>query len=177
MSATNITTIHIDSNDTVYFWQVGQKETGFLSQWYSAPFVDPEGHQFQYAEIYMMYRKALLFGDTEIAKEIMQCTKPREVKALGRKVKGFDEKIWKKRRESIVYKANLLKFEQNEQIRSQLLATGERPLVEASPFDDVWGIGFTADQAERNRARWGLNLLGKQLQKVRKKLRVEGTGK
>jgi ribA/ribD-fused uncharacterized protein len=168
MPATN-PPANIDSN-TLFFWQAGHQETGFLSQWYPEFFVDSEGHRFRYAETYMMYQKALLFGDTKVAKEILECTSPRQVKDLGRQVHGFDEKKWKKYRESIVYKANLLKFEQNKHLRSLLLATGERRLVEASPFDKVWGIGFTEDQAERNRDRWGSNLLGKQLMKVRKKL-------
>lgn len=55
-----------------------------------------------------------------------------------------------------------------------LLGTGERELVEASPFDRVWGIGFREkDVIKAGRDRWGQNLLGKALMEVRGLLRAE----
>ena len=38
------------------------------------------------------------------------------------------------------------------------------------------GIGYRADEAERQREFWGENLLGKCLVKVRERLRTEGDG-
>jgi hypothetical protein len=58
-------------------------------------------------------------------------------------------------------------------LRTMLLATGERELVEASPFDRVWGIGFREADAEWNREVWGENLLGRALMDVRARLREE----
>jgi predicted NAD-dependent protein-ADP-ribosyltransferase YbiA (DUF1768 family) len=54
---------------------------------------------FPTAEHWMMTQKSILFGDAEIAKEVLaikgskhtDCSK---VKAMGRKVKNFDEKVW-----------------------------------------------------------------------------------
>lgn len=63
--------------------------------------------------------------------------------------------------------------EDNESLRMWLLATGERELVEASPLDSIWGIGFAERDAGANRQRWGQNLLGKALMEVRKRLREE----
>ena len=40
-------------------------------------------------------------------------------------------------------------------------------------IDNIWGIGFTKDNAESNRAHWGTNLLGKALMLVRDRLREE----
>jgi predicted NAD-dependent protein-ADP-ribosyltransferase YbiA (DUF1768 family) len=57
--------------------------------------------------------------------------------------------------------------------REALLRTGDRELVEVSPFDRIWGIGFGAANAERNRARWGQNLLGQALMEVRDEFRRE----
>lgn len=68
------------------------------------------------------------------------------------------------------------KEEGETNLREALLATGDRPLVEASPHDRTWGIGFKAADAERNRRRWGFNLLGKCLMEVREQLRSEGQG-
>jgi len=63
-----------------------------------------------------------------------------------------------------------------DNLRKMLLATGERELVEASPLDRIWGIGFKESEAERNRYRWGENLLGWALVHVRGRLRAEGYG-
>jgi ribA/ribD-fused uncharacterized protein len=57
-----------------------------------------------------------------------------------------------------------------------LLATGDRELVEASPFDKIWGVGFSEKGAERNRHKWGQNLLGKALMTVRDRLREQEKG-
>ncbi|KAI1739571.1 hypothetical protein F4680DRAFT_422006 [Xylaria scruposa] len=57
--------------------------------------------------------------------------------------------------------------------RDVLLATGTRELVEASPFDRIWGIGFGAKDAGNRRGKWGLNLLGRCLMEVREELRRE----
>jgi ribA/ribD-fused uncharacterized protein len=76
----------------------------------------------------------------------------------------------------IVEEGNYHKFtisEDAESLRAMLLATGERELVEASPMDRIWGVGFAADNAGQNRVRWGQNLLGKALMNVRAKLREE----
>jgi ribA/ribD-fused uncharacterized protein len=60
-----------------------------------------------------------------------------------------------------------------EDLRKRLLATGDRELVEASPLDRVWGIGFVERDAGRNRQAWGQNLLGKAVMDVRARLREE----
>jgi ribA/ribD-fused uncharacterized protein len=54
------------------------------------------------------------------------------------------------------------------------METGDRELVEASPEDRIWGIGFTEKDAKENGERWGQNLLGKALVEVRRRIREEG---
>ena len=76
----------------------------------------------------------------------------------------------------IVEEGNYLKFTVSDDaaaLRAMLLATGERELVEASPMDRIWGVGFAAKNAPMKRARWGQNLLGKALMNVRTRLREE----
>ncbi|TBU40030.1 hypothetical protein BD309DRAFT_968350 [Dichomitus squalens] len=104
---------------------------------------------------------------------------PKEVKALGRKVKNFDEATWVRERTRIVLEGTLHKFRQNPDLRRELLATGEKEMVEASPLDRVWGIGMgekkaleTCGSAE-GREAWGLNLLGRALGEAREVLRAE----
>lgn len=122
-----------------------------------------------------MYHKALLFDDQEIADALMLEPEPSKQKALGRKVKGFDQQKWKEKREKIVEEGNWWKFTQPKEgrIDSMLLETRDRLLVEASPYDRIWGIGYGASNAEENRDKWGENLLGKALMSVRDQLRAE----
>ena len=63
--------------------------------------------------------------------------------------------------------------EDAENLRAMLLGTGNRELVEASAMDRVWGIGYSESNADQNRVRWGENLLGKALVRVRERLREE----
>lgn len=139
---------------------------GALSQWYPSRFVIDD-NRFENAETYMMHQKALLFNDAEVAQEILASQKPAQVKRLGRKITGFDEQTWKDHRTKIVFAGNCAKFAQDDELRQLLLQTGKRPLVEASPFDRIWGIGYSAEKAEANRHKWGMNLLGQALDDVR----------
>ena len=115
----------------------------------------------------MMYHKALLFNDSDVATQILAATTPIEVKALGRQVKNFDDEIWKENRYRIVKEGNILKFTQHSDLKEKLLATKGKMLVEASPRDRIWGIGYGAKNALANKERWGLHLLGLVLVEVR----------
>lgn len=139
-----------------------------FSQWHPCRFVVEEV-AFNCAEQFMMYGKAQLFGDREIATQILAASQPRVHKALGRKVRHFDDTVWKRERESIVYTGSRAKFTQNPALHAALIATRGTTLVEASPTDRVWGIGLRAtDPRASDPVHWrGLNLLGKVLTRVR----------
>lgn len=96
-----------------------------------------------------MYRKAILFNDQEIADKVLLEPVPSKQKALGRKVKGFDNKTWNGVREKIVEEGNWWKFTRPKEgdLRKMLLETGDRLLVEASPYDKIWGVGYGAANA------------------------------
>ena len=83
---------------------------------------------------------------------------------------------WDKMKYKIVLDGNLLKFSQNEELKQFLLSTGDKILVEASPYDKVWGIGMLAENFECiNPGAWnGENLLGFALMEVRDILRNGG---
>lgn len=144
---------------------------GCLSQWWPCTFV-VEGQRFASAEHYMMWRKALLFDDVDVASRVLAASSPGEAKALGREVSGYSEEKWVSSRLEIVIEGNLAKFGQDPALRDFLLGTGSRVLVEASPLDRVWGIGLTADDPRAlDPASWlGLNLLGEALMEVRSRL-------
>ena len=152
----------------VFFWN------GIYSQWYKSPFT-VDDINYVTAEQYMMNQKALLFGDVETSRQILRATDPREQKELGRKVSGFNKEKWDKACVGIVYKGNYAKFSQNEDLKTELLNTGNRILVEASPVDFIWGIGMHEDDnGVDNPANWkGTNLLGWSIMLVRNELMNE----
>lgn len=116
-----------------------------------------------------------LFGDDIACARILLATNPGAAKAIGREVVGFNQEVWDERRFEIVLNANLAKFAQHTELKSFLLNTGNRILVEASPVDKVWGIGLAQDHPESEiPRRWkGLNLLGFALMEVRDRLRKD----
>jgi ribA/ribD-fused uncharacterized protein len=146
-------------------------EAAPFSQWYRCVFTEG-GHTFNCAEQYMMHGKALLFDDADSAAKILAADHPREHKALGRKVKNFDDAKWKRGREAIVLAGNRAKFTQNKELLELLLATQGTALVEASPYDKIWGIGLAAtDPRAQDPKQWkGQNLLGKILTTLRDEL-------
>jgi len=157
----------------LFFWghSGAASSKSCLSQWFIAPF-EFEGITFRTAEHWMMAEKARLFEDDEMYQRIVECETPGEAKKLGRKVRNFDPAIWEAHRLDIVIRGNELKFGQNEEMKDFLLSTGNRVLVEASPYDRIWGIGMTQNnEAVEHPRNWkGLNLLGFALMKVREKL-------
>ncbi len=122
-----------------------------------------------HAGIHVLLHQALLFGDVEVAAQILAAVHPRDHKALGRKVRGFDDATWRSERERIVRDGNRAKFTQNAELRAKLVATRGTLLVEASPYDRIWGIGLAAtDPRAKDPAKWrGQNLLGKILTALR----------
>ncbi len=193
------------NNQFTFFWYTSSP----FSQWHPSLFAVEE-NTFTSAEQYMMYNKAVLFGDFAIAEEIMslnslvlknkdgssedyilkqyiegQISKKEilsdkrlktlwtesqtAIKALGKKVKNYDDAIWIENRERIVEEGNFAKFSQNADLEEALLATKGTTLVEASPYDTIWGIGLKEDDVRaKNVATWrGLNLLGKILTNIR----------
>ena len=117
----------------------------------------------------MMWSKAMLFGDEQTASQILAAGNPGEAKTLGRQVKRFDNKVWERERFGIVVTGSVAKFSQHQDLQIFLLGTGKRVLVEASPVDQIWGIGLAAnDPKATDPSRWrGENLLGFALMQAR----------
>jgi ribA/ribD-fused uncharacterized protein len=159
-----------------FFWGHRSKDgrigEGCLSQWWPCRFT-VDGERFSSAEQFMMAGKARLFGDEETRARIMSSDDPAGAKALGRRVRGFDEARWVAARVEIVVAGNRAKFGQNPALAQFLLSTGEEVVVEASPMDTVWGIGLGRDSpGAQDVSEWrGLNLLGFALMRVRAELR------
>lgn len=145
-----------------------------FSQWWDCKFT-VDGIEYHTAEQYMMAQKAVVFGDEEILAQIMAEDNPGAYKKLGRMIRNFDPAVWNKKRTEIVIKGNYAKFTQNPELKEFLLNTGNRVIVEASPRDTIWGIGYGANNPNsQNPSAWrGTNLLGFCLMEVRDMIRGE----
>ena len=155
-----------------YFFFYG-KDSPF-SNFFPASFTDDnDNNTFFCTEQYIMYHKAVLFGDKDMAEAILQeRTSPRRCKQLGRKVGNFSDAVWIAHARDIVQRGLWLKFTANPQLGQVLLDTGNVvELVEAAPRDRRWGIGYGAKKAMMvPKEKWGSNWLGEALMITRAKL-------
>jgi ribA/ribD-fused uncharacterized protein len=175
-------------NNFVFFWRTHD----IYSQWHKSYFstknhepipidlsneddyfsyietIEPD-HVFANTEQWMMFWKAILFRDYDIAGQILEETSGTKIKKLGRKIKNFNNNVWDKNKYNIVKTGNRLKFSQNPKLRRQLLNTGNKTIVEASPYDCIWGVGMKSDHPDiTDPTKWkGQNLLGKAIMEVR----------
>ncbi len=160
----------------VFFWKHYQNGNiitqSCLSQWYDCKF-EIDGILYSSAEQYMMAQKALLFEDVESYRQILKSKHPKDYKALGRRVTNFNGSKWNSNRCPIVIKGNLAKFSQNEKLKNYLFSTKDKILVEASPYDKIWGIALPEEnKRSKDPFAWkGENLLGFALMEVRDELR------
>jgi ribA/ribD-fused uncharacterized protein len=161
----------------LFFWGHQPNKDGSISktcfsQWWLSSF-EVDKVIYKTAEHWMMTKKAELFNDKEVLEKIINANSPAEAKKLGREVKNYDDKLWLANRYEIVKQGNYHKFSQNIDLKTFLLNTKDRILVEASPVDPIWGIGMASDHKDvMNPEKWkGLNLLGFALMDVRDELR------
>lgn len=181
-----------------------------FSQWHPSLFhvksKDDQFVAFVSAEQFMMYCKAKLFKDEEIADKIISLNTENDVfrqfihgditkndiitrvdlkskwdgaqktiKSFGREVKNYNEEVWLKNRVKIVSRGSLEKYKQNDDLKKILLDTNNTIMVEASPYDKVYGIGFNAtDPRAKDPQLWnGKNLLGKILTHLKRSFQLE----
>lgn len=147
-----------------YFWNDPP-----FTQWAYANF-KVDGVSYNTAEQFMMAQKAFKFGDSDTFKKIMNVKSPRMQKALGREVKGFNSGVWEAAARDIVYRGNYHKFIQNPEMLNKLKATAGTLLVEASPYDKIWGIGIDVKEAKAGKKWQGTNWLGEVLTVLRDNL-------
>jgi ribA/ribD-fused uncharacterized protein len=165
----------------LFFWGHTPKAPGVidiscLSQWFPASFA-VDGIVYPTAEHWMMAQKAKLFDDEDAYARILQAEKPAVAKAIGREVKNFDAPAWQQQAFQIVVDGSFYKFSQNESLKTFLLQTGNKVLVEASPFDKIWGIGMAKSHKDINDPKkWkGTNWLGFALMEARTLLKNAGS--
>lgn len=155
------------------FFHNPDEENGYLSNWYLSDFVE-NGIKYSSMEQYMMYQKALLFGNIRTARRIISITDVAKIKALGRKVSRFSDDIWDLYKCDIIYHGLLSKFLCNNELKQKLVGTGTDIIAECAVNDKIWGIGLSmSDKNRYDISKWkGQNLLGQCLMRVRETLKV-----
>lgn len=147
------------------------EENGFLSNWYLSEFM-VDGIVFTSMEQFMMYKKAVCFNDSEIAKQILDTNDVACIKKLGRLVSGYNDSVWNGIRQIVVYEGLIAKFTQNDELQKKLKDTKDAILAECAVKDRIWGIGLSMNDSNRQYLeQWkGQNLLGYTLMMVRDRL-------
>lgn len=131
-----------------------------------------QGVPFHSSEQAVMWRKAKLFGAEGIADQIYKCSTPQEAKKLGRsKQIRFNQQVWDEHKLDIYTHVLRDKFSIPDKAL-YLINTAHTIIVEASPYDTIWGIGLAENDPRAPYPEdWlGENLLGQALMKVREEL-------
>ena len=167
----------IETDTEIYFYGV-KNHHGYMSNFFKTKFVDTDGTEYNCSEQYFMVQKCKLFDpdNAELLQAILSETSPAQIKKYGRQVRNYDDNVWKTVREVAMLEAVRLKFRQNKGLKEKLLATRPKTLYEASKHDRIWGIGFCAEHAvkEKDKSQFGDNLLGKALMSIRDELSESG---
>ena len=143
-----------------------------LSNHSPAPFTI-NGHTYNCTEQMFLSEKCFAYGHPNEGNNILRMDDPgkmvQEAKVCG---KGFNPR-WHENMIDTMVTANLGKFTQNEMHRDFLMSTGNKVLVEGSPYDTTWGVGilFNDPLIDDDRNWLGDNLLGEALMTVRRLIR------
>jgi hypothetical protein len=162
----------METINAIYFYGLKNK-FAYMSNFFLTSFSDDNGNAFNCSEQYFMYHKCLTFDKHNISllNNILFEKSPAKIKAYGRQVKNFDEKIWNNIKYNIMLDGLRLKFKQNSIINNKLKATNNKILYEASKYDKIWGIGYSDYEAiSINPSKYGQNLLGKALMEIRSEI-------
>ncbi|RUP51109.1 hypothetical protein BC936DRAFT_149799 [Jimgerdemannia flammicorona] len=147
----------MSSVDTIEFYGAN-KAYGFFSNFYNAP-IYIEGVRYDTTEHYFQAMKFPQEPDYQRA--IATADGPGKAAKLGRSRAHKLRSDWEEIKDEVMTTAVRAKFTSHEDLRKQMLQTGNAKLVEASPTDAYWGVG-----ADNN----GKNMLGIVLMRVRDEL-------
>jgi N-glycosidase YbiA len=142
-------------NEPIYFY------TKTMPYWdlsnFSPPGIEVDGVYWPTVEHYFQAEK---FTDPDMREKVRRMLTPKEARALGQTRSVAIRTDWDIVRESVMLEALRIKFKQPA-AHALLLSTGNRMLVESSPFDCYWAAGKDGS---------GLNRLGHLLAQVRTEL-------
>ena len=128
--------------------------------------IEIDGIRYRTSEHYFQSQK--LIG-TPFLRKLCEFPRPRQAFEYPRQphVSAWVRQDWHMVKDDIMYRALITKFTQHKHLRRRLLNTGDRKLVEHSPYDSYWGDGPDGN---------GQNRLGELLMRLRSALRGERRG-
>jgi ribA/ribD-fused uncharacterized protein len=137
--------------------------------------IEIDGIMYPSVEHYFQAMKSKEFKDDEMYEKILKAKTTKAVKALGKKVKGFEKEIWDDKKDEIMFRGIKAKFVQHPALRKQLEETGDKMIGEADARNTYWGIGTSmASEKSKHPAKWrGQNRIGKMLMDLRKEFRED----
>lgn len=153
----------------IYFWG------GWLSNFHPCKVI-LFNKEWPSSEHAYMASKAHVFGDKESFEKILKASSPKEAKIIGKEVKGFIKEVWDQPEFSFSFMKQAIRSKMfyNEKLFKKLQGTGNKILVEASPYDKIWGVGLheTNDLILDEKNWLGENKLGKALMDIREEFRM-----
>lgn len=144
-------------SDRILFYRVDDP-FGFMSNFARYP-IRVDGGEWRTSEHYFQAQK---FAGSPGEREVQAAPSAGEAARLGRKLPGL-RADWDSVKDEVMLMALRAKFTQHEALKAELLATGDRQLVEHTANDAYWADG--GDGSGRNR-------LGELLMQVRAELRA-----
>ena len=122
---------------------------------HTAPFM-LDNQQWLTVEHYFQAQK--FPGDHSLQEQIRLASTPTKAKKLGRTNSDFFRRDWEQVKEVVMERALRAKFTQHEDLRTLLLSTAPRHLIEKAWWDSYWGSGRTGK---------GKNRMGALLERIR----------
>ena len=138
----------------------------FMSNFHESPFTE-NGVTYKTVEPYYQCKNAKYFKDDTTATAIMRSRTPNQAKALSYKINDYDAELWQPVARHTMYKACLMKFQQNPILGLKLKKTSGI-IVEANPKDKLFSCGLSLHHPHiQHQERWPRkNLLGEILCQV-----------
>lgn len=146
------------TNKYVFFF----RDKDVCSNFYPCKIVH-DGLEFNCSEQLFMYFKAIYFKDYDVAHRIVKAERPYIAKKLGRMVKNYDDNKWNAIRDRFMLETLQEKYKYCEEFRNLINENSNKIFVEASPYDNIWGVGLSENDPKINNPQnWkGENRLGK----------------
>lgn len=148
-----------DEREEIYFYSTTD-EYGFMSNFAQYPIV-VDGKKWATTEHYF---QAMKFVGTPHEGEVRAAPTAKEAANRGRDRSRPLRGDWESVKDDVMRRALRAKFEQHEDIRDRLLATGDAKLIEKTSGDYYWGCGKHGT---------GRNMLGVLLMELRDQLQKE----
>ena len=137
---------------------------------------DHEGTTFHCSEQLIQHRKAMFFGDTKCAKDILAAETALDCKNIARDINGFDYTVWEQRAKEQCKEGIYSKFVTHPWLQEKLLSTGTKTIVECCR-DRLWGTGIPLHEENcLDQRMWeSQGILGEILQEIRTRIKNHPT--